>query len=106
MSTFAPRRPRRHTAAQGLFDDRLVWDAAPPSVASPPSPAAPAPPSVALAHPAPTTSGGGRLTLEQRLASVWEGLLAAGEASCPVCAGRLLGRPGGGTCATCGARVE
>lgn len=93
MSTVAPRRPRRRMSAQSLFDDHLGRDPAVPSVL-------PAP------HKAPTASGGGRLTLEQRLVGVWEGLLDAGEVSCPVCSGRLVGRQGGGTCATCGARVE
>ena len=35
------------------------------------------------------SSGGGRLTLEQRLDSVWEGLAADGAAECPMCRGPL-----------------
>ena len=35
------------------------------------------------------SSGGGRLTLEQRLDSVWEGLFADGAAECPMCHGRI-----------------
>lgn len=93
MSIVAPRRPHPRSSAQSLFDDHLRPAAAVPSVL----------PAPRLAR---TTSGGGRLTLEQRLVSVWEGLLAAREASCPICAGRLLGHPGGGTCVTCGARLE
>jgi hypothetical protein len=34
-------------------------------------------------------SDGGRLTLEQRLDGVWEGLRAAGVAACPICAHRM-----------------
>ena len=34
-------------------------------------------------------SDGGRLTLEQRLDRVWEGLLAAGAAECPLCGGAM-----------------
>jgi hypothetical protein len=34
-------------------------------------------------------SDGGRLTLEQRLDRVWEGLRAAGTADCPMCGGRM-----------------
>jgi ribosomal protein L37AE/L43A len=46
-------------------------------------------------------SDGGRLTLEQRLDGVWEGLHAAGAAECPLCGGRMeetgesVGRCGG-----------
>ena len=41
-------------------------------------------------HPA-RPVGGGRLTLEQRLDSVWEGLRADGATECPVCDGRMEG---------------
>jgi hypothetical protein len=37
------------------------------------------------------SDGGGRLTLEQRLDSVWEGLRADGAAECPVCGGQMEG---------------
>ena len=37
-------------------------------------------------------SDGGRLTLEQRLDGVWEGLHAAGAADCPVCGSRMDGK--------------
>ena len=37
------------------------------------------------------SSDGGRLTLEQRLEGVWEGLGADGAAECPVCQGRMAG---------------
>jgi hypothetical protein len=48
-------------------------------------------------------SDGGRLTLEQRLDGVWEGLHAAGVADCPICSARMEGA-GDGTarCGGCG----
>jgi DNA-directed RNA polymerase subunit RPC12/RpoP len=42
----------------------------------------------------PESFDGGRLTLERRLESVWEGLAATDEAECPVCRGRMT-RPAG-----------
>jgi len=48
------------------------------------------------------SSGGGRLTLEQRLDSVWEGLHAGGAAECPVCRGRMERSAAGGGAAACG----
>ena len=50
-------------------------------------------------------SGGGRLTLEQRLDSVWEGLRAAGAADCPVCGGGMEPSPAGDRCSGCGAAL-
>ena len=47
--------------------------------------------------------GGDRLTLEERLERIWEGLLAAGAAECPVCEGRLECFGGRGVCGDCGA---
>ena len=47
------------------------------------------------------SSGGGRLTLEQRLDSVWEGLAADGAAECPMCRG-ALSRGAGAPAAHCG----
>ncbi len=47
--------------------------------------------------------GGDRLTLEERLERIWEGLLAAGAAECPVCEGRLEHFGGRGVCGDCGA---
>jgi hypothetical protein len=51
-------------------------------------------------------SDGGRLTLEQRLERVWEGLPAAGVAeaatACPVCDGRMRRRGPGCACDSCG----
>ena len=53
-------------------------------------------------------SDGGRLTLEQRLDRVWEGLSAAGVAVCPVCDGKLERRTGarGGMCRSCGSSLS
>jgi hypothetical protein len=48
-------------------------------------------------------SDGGRLTLEQRLDGVWEGLHAAGVADCPVCNARMEGNgDGSASCGGCG----
>jgi hypothetical protein len=51
------------------------------------------------------SSGGGRLTLEQRLDSVWEGLHADGAAECPMCHGRMVAAHGGGRCTSCATRL-
>ena len=54
------------------------------------------------------SSDGGRLTLEERLHRVWEGLSAAGAAVCPVCDGKLEARRAGsgGTCRSCGSSLS
>jgi hypothetical protein len=52
-------------------------------------------------------SDGGRLTLEQRLDGVWEGLHAAGVADCPVCGSRMAADgDGGGQCGGCGTTLS
>lgn len=52
-------------------------------------------------------SDGGRLTLEQRLDGVWEGLHAAGVARCPVCDGRMESAgAGAGRCSGCGTTLS
>jgi hypothetical protein len=53
-------------------------------------------------------SDGGRLTLEQRLDRVWEGLSAAGVSACPVCDGKLEARTAvpGGICRRCGSTLS
>jgi ribosomal protein L37AE/L43A len=52
-------------------------------------------------------SDGGRLTLEQRLDGVWEGLRAAGVAECPVCAHRMEAAGDGvGRCGGCGTTLS
>jgi hypothetical protein len=53
----------------------------------------------------PRTSDGGRLTLGQKLDSVWEGLLAAGAAGCPVCGARMERSGGSGHCGGCGSTL-
>ena len=47
-------------------------------------------------------SDGGRLTLEQRLDRVWEGLLVAGAAECPMCGGEMERTADAGRCGDCG----
>jgi hypothetical protein len=51
---------------------------------------------------------GGRLTLEQRLDRVWEGLLAAGAAECPMCGSAMERTPGteAGRCGGCGTTLS
>ena len=52
-------------------------------------------------------SDGGRLTLEQRLDGVWEGLHAAGVADCPVCGERMEGMgDGSARCGSCGSSLS
>jgi hypothetical protein len=59
-------------------------------------------------------SDGGRLTLEQRLDRVWEGLPAAGvaeatataTATCPVCQGRMRRRGSVCACDSCGSQLS
>jgi ribosomal protein L37AE/L43A len=52
-------------------------------------------------------SDGGRLTLEQRLDGVWEGLHAAGVAACPMCGSRMTASgDGGGHCGGCGTTLS
>ena len=52
-------------------------------------------------------SDGGRLTLEQRLEGVGEGLRAAGVAACPVCAHRMDAVGDGvGRCSECGTMLS
>ncbi len=50
-------------------------------------------------------SDGSRLTLEQSLASVWEGLLAVGAADCIVCGERMERDGAAGECGGCGTRI-
>jgi hypothetical protein len=50
-------------------------------------------------------SGGGGLTLEQVLDSVWEGLHADGAAECPLCHARMTRTAAGGTCGGCGSTL-
>ena len=50
-------------------------------------------------------SDGSRLTLEQSLTSVWEGLLAVGAADCVVCGSRMERSGSAGLCGGCGTRL-
>ena len=50
--------------------------------------------------------GGGRLTLEQRLDRVWEGLLAAGAAECPLCGSEMKKTAEAGHCEACGTALS
>ena len=50
-------------------------------------------------------SDGGRLTLEQRLDRVWEGLLTAGAAECPVCSSSMEHAGDAGRCGGCGSTL-
>jgi hypothetical protein len=51
-------------------------------------------------------SDGDRLTLETRISGVWEGLLAAGAAECPLCHARMQLRDGAGRCGGCGTSLH
>ena len=51
-------------------------------------------------------SDGGRLTLEQKLDRVWEGLLAAGAAECPMCGSDLERAGDVGRCTGCGTTLS
>ena len=57
-------------------------------------------------HEEPRSSDGGRLTLGQKLDSVWEGLLAAGAAGCLVCGGRMERSGGAAHCGGCGSTLS
>jgi hypothetical protein len=50
-------------------------------------------------------SDGDRLTLEERISSVWEGLVAAGAGECPVCRSRMEWIADHGRCSICGTRL-
>lgn len=51
-------------------------------------------------------SGGDRLTLEAHLERIWEGLIAAGAAECPVCGDRLEWGESSGSCRGCGSALH
>jgi hypothetical protein len=46
-------------------------------------------------------SGGRRLTLDERISRVWEGILATGAVDCPVCRGRMERMGDSARCLTC-----
>ena len=51
-------------------------------------------------------SGHARLTLEERISKVWEGLVATGTADCPVCRGPMERAGNSGHCLRCGSIVS
>jgi hypothetical protein len=54
----------------------------------------------------PLCTDGSRLTLEQSLAGVWEGLLTVGAADCLVCGSQMERRGAIGVCGGCGTKVS
>jgi hypothetical protein len=60
----------------------------------------------ARSHRRPQCTDGGRLTLEESLTSVWEGLLAVGAADCVVCGATMRRNGQAGECAGCGSRLS
>lgn len=51
-------------------------------------------------------SGGDRLVLESHLERIWEGLIAAGAAECPVCGAAMERREDHGACGACGSTLS
>ncbi len=51
-------------------------------------------------------SGGEPLTLERKLAGVWEGVLVAGSSECPMCGGTVRQAGPHAACSACGSRVD
>ena len=77
------------------------------ALAAPPRPAQlPLAPEGGSAHERLRRSDGGRLTLEQRLDRVWEGLLAAGTADCPLCGAEMQRAGDAGRCGDCGTTLS
>ena len=88
MSVLASRRP-----TPSLFDDAARRDRTPQA------------PLKRVRGAGCSPSDGGRVTLEHRVQSVWEALLATGVADCPLC-GAQMEMPGStGRCGGCGARL-
>ena len=54
----------------------------------------------------PRCTDGSRLTLEQSLASVWEGLLTVGAADCLVCGAQMERHGSLGECGGCGTKIS
>ena len=81
--------------------------AAPPRLAQLPLSPQRKPPETRAPQRAPRRAhGGGRLTLEQRLDRVWEGLLAAGAAECPLCGSEMERSGAAGRCTSCGTTLS
>jgi len=66
-----------------------------------PRPFAPARRNFADQQPDSPVSGGPVLTLEERISRVWEGIVAAGTADCPVCRGPMERLGSSGRCLRC-----
>lgn len=100
------RRGRRDRRQPPLFDEfRRALPGSPPGLSHPdPEPGSPDP--VTARGEREPRSGGGRLTLEDQLEQIWEGLLAVGAAECPVCAGALEAENGHGACRSCGSTLS
>ena len=49
----------------------------------------------------PADTSGRRLTLDERISKVWEGILTAGTADCPVCRGPMERMGDSGRCLRC-----
>ena len=56
----------------------------------------------AESQPGSRATGHSRLTLEERISNVWEGLLRTGTADCPVCRGPMERAGDRGHCLRCG----
>ena len=77
------------------------------ALAAPPRPSQlPLVPDGGTGHEQLRRSDGGRLTLEQRLDRVWEGLLTAGAAECPMCGSEMGSAAGAGRCTGCGTTLS
>lgn len=95
MSAAAVTRARRRAGQARLFDPSRRRTGARPA------PQQPAP----AGRQGP---GNARLTLEQRLDRVWEGLAQAGSAACPLCGAEMHREPGRaeGRCGGCGSTLS
>ena len=78
------------------------------ALAAPPRPVQlPLAPEGGRSHERLRRSDGCRLTLEQRLDRVWEGLHAAGAAECPMCGSEMKrSESGAGSCSGCGTTLS
>ena len=106
MSSALLEETERDPRQSPLFDDlRRVLPGSPPGRLDPdPEPGSPGP--VTARGERDPRSGGDRLTLESQLEQIWEGLLAAGAAECPVCAGAMEVAEDHAACRACGATLS
>jgi hypothetical protein len=102
----APRSADRRADQEPLFDDLRRALPGPGHGRPDPEPEPGEPgPATARGERDPR-SGGDRLTLEAHLERVWEGLLAAGVAECPLCGGALEEGDEHGACRGCGSTLS